>query len=76
MSTVRRLPQAQQPRIMGQRQAIPPRDRHSGTRTIGQFPSRQHAVTTCAHIAQANPANENWEWDGGFDCHLGIYRRA
>jgi hypothetical protein len=75
MSTIRRLPQAQKARVIGQwLPGIPPSDCRSGTRNIGLLP--QHAVTACAHIAPANPANENWEWDGGFDCHLGVYGRV
>lgn len=77
MGTVRRLPQAQKARVIGQwLPAIPACACRCGTRNIGQFPGQQHAVTACAHIAPANHANENWERDGGFDCHLGIYRRV
>lgn len=75
MSTSRRLPR-QPTRVIGQwLQAVPPGDRHSAIRNIGQFPSQRHAVTAFAHVVHAAPANENREREAGFDCHLGIYKR-
>jgi hypothetical protein len=76
MSTIRRLPR-QPTLVIGQwLQAISPGDRHSAIRNLGQFPSRRHAVTAFAHVVNAAPANENREWEGGFDSHLGIYGRV
>jgi len=39
-------------------------------------PSRLHVPAAPVMAAtQSNPANDNQDWEGGFDGHLGVYRR-
>ena len=77
MSTVEQLAR-EQPVFVSKQwlQDVPARDCHPGTQEIVQIPSHLHAETARAHTMRGSPANENNEWEGGFDCHLGVYRRA
>jgi hypothetical protein len=77
MSTFRRLAQGQASFVIEQWvKDNSGRDSHAIARDTIQIASQLHAVTAPVDIIGRNPANENQEPAGGFDCHLGVYRRA